>query len=31
MSKLLGRYPRVVLFVTFTAFLLASEAGRKWC
>jgi hypothetical protein len=32
MSKLLGRYPRQLLFVAAIAsFLLASGAGRKWC
>lgn len=31
MKELLGRYPRLVLYVAAVAsFLLASGAGRKW-
>lgn len=31
MDKLLGRYPRLALYVVIVAsFLLASGAGKKW-
>jgi hypothetical protein len=31
MEKLLGRYPRLALYVVVVAsFVLASGAGRKW-
>jgi hypothetical protein len=31
MDKLLGRYPRLVLFaVVVASFVLASGAGKKW-